>query len=74
MTKLHIGPRNGEFGKSWTRVIGKAVYYFELRKGPAGRRLMVMRNTTGTYGTRSVAHWLYDCDPDAYEAHTRASA
>lgn len=70
MTQLHIGPRDGEFGKSWTRTIGRATYYFELRRSPAGRRLMVMRNTSGTYGTSCIAHWLYDCDPAEYEATT----
>lgn len=68
-TSLAISPRDGEFGKSWTRVIGRAVYYFELRRSPVGRRLMVMRCTTGTYRKQEIVHWLYDCDPAEYEAY-----
>lgn len=71
MGRLYIAPRVGEFGKAWTRVIGNALYYFELRTGPVGRRLSVMRHTGGTYGTSEYVHWLYDCDPAAYEASTR---
>lgn len=71
MAALFIGPRVGEFGKTWTRVIGDVLYWFELRSGPAGHRLMVMRYTIGAYDTGKVTHWLYDCDPDAYEASTR---
>lgn len=69
---LTISERDGEFGKSWTRVIGTSVYWFEVRSNPAGRRVMVMRMKLRGDRNRSYVHTLYDCDPAAYEDYLTA--
>jgi len=71
MTKLHVGPRDGEFGKSWTRAIGRGLYWFRLT--PDGKRLMIQRESlTQRYTTTIRCLYAPGVDPEQYEAELRA--
>jgi hypothetical protein len=69
---MAISARDGEFGKSWTRVIGHAVYWFKVSDTPVGRRVMVMRVPLRGDRIRRYIHTLYDCDPGAFEDYLTA--